>query len=359
MTRELGNGGEFVTSNLKELHYTYVNMQTNAHEIHWYNALQANNIFYNWSWRGRKPVTVGYESQFWTWEYFANVKSRLDSISLYHGRNLFYLDPKILAYFKSTDSVTQCSVYNLEVDSTIRADNNFKIGKNYNQLNPRFISPPNNIDSLIAWNKGWWSTPQPTTAPLWNIQRVITFDASLVPVLHWPPQFNLTYTNDTLIHAGTDGLPLGDLNWFPAKKTIYLANRATYIAALQDSVTKAKYVYVPGDSASFWIANFSYTGVASNSTVKQFSLSDNYPNPFNPSTTIKFELPEQSKVTLRVFNVLGQVVFETKDEIIAAGDHSTIFNASKLSSGFYIYSMNATGVSGKNFVQSKKMMLLK
>jgi hypothetical protein len=109
----------------------------------------------------------------------------------------------------------------------------------------------------------------------------------------------------------------------------------------------------------FWIANFSYTGVASNSTVKQFSLSDNYPNPFNPSTTIKFELPEQSKVTLRVFNVLGQVVFETKDEIIAAGDHSTIFNASKLSSGFYIYSMNATGVSGKNFVQSKKMMLLK
>ena len=359
MTRELGNGGEFLTSNLKELHYTYVNMQTNAHELHWLNALQANNIFYNWSWRGRKPTTNGYEAQFWTWEYFANVKNRLDSLSLYHGRNLFYLDPKILAYFKSTDSVTQCSVFNLEVDSTIRADNNFKIGKNYNQLNPRFISPPNNVDSMIAWNKGWWSSPQPTTAPLWNVQRVITFDASLNPVLHWPPQFNLTYTNDTLMKAGTDGLPLGDLNWFPAKKTIYLANRATYIAALQDSVVHAKYVYVPGDSASFWVTNFAATGVESMGSVKQFTLSDNYPNPFNPSTTIEFGLPEQSKVTLSVFNILGQVVFEVKDEIIAAGVHSSIFNASQLSSGVYIYTIKATGVSGKNFVQSKKMVLLK
>ncbi|MGA3287000.1 MAG: T9SS type A sorting domain-containing protein [Bacteroidota bacterium] len=359
MTRELGNGGDFFKSNLKELHYTYVNMQTNAHEIHWYNALQANNIFYNWSWRGRKPVTNGYESQFWTWETFANVKSRLDSLSLYHGRNLFYLDPKILAYFNSTDSVTQCSVFNLEVDSTIRADNNFKIGKNYNQLNPRFISPPNNVDSMIAWNKGWWSTPQPTTAPLWNIQRVITFNASLDPVLHWPPQFNLTYTNDTLMKAGTDGLPLGDLNWFPAKKTIYLANRATYIAALQDSVAHATYVYVPGDSASFWVTNFT-TGVDSKGSgiVKQFSLGNSYPNPFNPSTTIEFGLPEQSKVTLSVFNILGQKVLELRTDY-AAGNQSYNFDASKLSSGVYIYSMNATGVSGKNFVQSKKMILLK
>ena len=211
---------------------------------------------------------------------------------------------------------------------------------------------------MIAWNKGWWSTPQPATAPLWNVQRVVTFDASLAPVLHWPPQFNLAYTNDTLMRAGTDGLPLGDLNWFPSKKTIYLANRATYIAALQDSVTKAKYVYVPGDSASFWISTF--TGVASKGSgiAKQFTLSDNYPNPFNPSTTIEFGLPEQSNVTLTVFNILGQKVLEQRTNYIA-GNYSYTFDASKLSSGVYIYSMNATGVSGKNFVQFKKMTLLK
>jgi hypothetical protein len=251
-------------------------------------------------------------------------------------------------------------VYNLEVDSTIRADANFKIGKNYNQLNPRFIVPPNNVDSMIAWNKGWWSTPQPTTAPLWNIKKVVTFDAQLNPILNWPPPFNLAYTNDTLMRGGTDGLPLGDLNWFPAKKTIYLANRAKFIAALQDSVTKATFVYVPGDSASFWISNYTFTGVDKNpGVIKQFSLSDNYPNPFNPSTTIEFGLPEQSNVTLTIFNILGQKVFEVKTNNYAAGDHSYIFNASQLSSGFYIYSINATGASGKNFVQSKKMLLLK
>ena len=75
------------------------------------------------------------------------------------------------------------------------------------------------------------------------------------PVLSWPPPFNLTYTNDTLLTAGTDGLPLGDLNWFPDKKAIYDANRAQYIAALRDSMLNAKYLYVPGDSASALITS--------------------------------------------------------------------------------------------------------
>jgi len=359
MSRELGNGGDFFTSNLKEIHYTYVNMQINAHEIHWLNALQANNIFYNWSWRGKKPTTNGYEAYFTTWDYYYTVAARLNEISLYHGRNLFYLDPKILDYFNSTDSVSQCSVFNQNVDSTILADNNFKIGKNFGQIDPRFTSPPNNVDSMIAWNKGWWSTPQPTTAPLWNVQRVITFDASDLPVLHWPPQFNLSYSNDTLLTAGTDGLPLGDLNWFPTQKATYLANRATYIAALQDSVANASYVYVPGNIESFWIPPGPTSVNSINSTIpKQYSLSDNYPNPFNPSTTIEFGLPEKANVTLSVFNVLGQKVLEVGTDY-AAGNHSYIFDASKLSSGVYIYSIKATAASGKNFIQSKKMMLLK
>jgi hypothetical protein len=335
-------------------------MQINAHEIHWLNALQANNIFYNWSWRGKKPTTNGYEAYFTTWDYYYTVAARLNEISLYHGRNLFYLDPKILDYFNSTDSVRQCLLWNTNVDSTIMADDNFKIGKCYGQLDPRFTSPPNNVDSMIAWDQGWWATPQPTTAPLWNVQRVITFDVSDLPVLHWPPQFNLSYSNDTLKTAGTDGLPLGDLNWFPTQKATYLANRAAYIAALQDSVANAKNLYVPGNSESFWIYPLP-TGVApTNSTIPgQYSLSNNYPNPFNPSTTIEFGLPEQSKVTLSVFNILGQKVFEMSDGSLAAGVHSTLFDASQLSSGMYFYGIHATGKSGRNFVEFKKMLLLK
>jgi hypothetical protein len=359
MSRELGNGGEFFTSNMKELHYTYVNMQINAHELHWLNALQANNIFYNWSWRGKKPTTVGYEAYFTTWDYYYTVAARLSEISLYHGRNLFYLDPKILDYFNSTDSVRQCLLWNSNVDSTILADNNFKIGKCYGQLDPRFTVPPNNVDSMIAWDQGFWSTPQPATAPLWNVERVITFDASYMPVRHWPPQFNLSYSNDTLLTAGTDGLPLGDLNWFPTQKATYLANRDAYIAALQDSVANATDLYVPGNTESFWIIPLPTSVKSDNSTIpERYSLSNNYPNPFNPTTTFEFGLPEKSNVTLSVFNILGQKVLEVRTDY-AAGNHSYNFDASRLSSGVYIYSIKATTASGKNFVQSKKMMLIK
>jgi hypothetical protein len=62
---------------------------------------------------------------------------------------------------------------------------------------------------------------------------------------------------------------------------------------------------------------------------------------------------------LTVFNILGQKVFEETGKSLAAGEHSFNFNASQLSSGIYIYKIHAVGVNGKNFVASKKMMLLK
>ena len=181
------------------------------------------------------------------------------------------------------------------------------------------------------------------------------------PILTWPPPFDLTYTNDTLLTAGTDGLPLGDLNWFPSKLATYKANRATYIAALQDSMANATYVYTPGDSMSAFITSGDITGVEtySSNVPNQYYLGNNYPNPFNPSTTIRFGLPEQSEVTLTIFNVLGQKVYEETAKNLAAGEHSFNFNASRLSSGVYIYSIRAVGANGKDFTASKKMMLLK
>jgi len=362
MAREFGNGGEKFTSNMIEVHYTYLNMQTTGHELHWYTGLQANNIYYNWCWTGRKANTNGYETYFTCWQNHVNVVAKLDSISLYNGRNLFYLDPKILNYYKNSlgDTVYQCLLWNRSVDSTIRADINFKIGKSYWQFDPKFTTPPNNTDSMLAWVAGFRGPAQPTNAPNWRITPPITYSAGN-PVLSWPPPFNLTYTNDTLMAAGTDKLPLGDLNWFPAKKAIYLANRTQYIAALRDSMLNAKYLYVPGDSASALITSGNVTGVESNSanTPEQYYLSNNYPNPFNPSTTIEFGLPEQSHVTLSVFNILGQTVFEMRDRSLAAGVHSTTFDASQLGSGVYIYSIHATGTSGRTFVEFKKMTLLR
>lgn len=86
----------------------------------------------------------------------------------------------------------------------------------------------------------------------------------------------------------------------------------------------------------------------------EYSLSQNYPNPFNPTTSIKFNLPQAAKVTLNVYNILGEQVVSLVNQNLEAGFHSIPFNASALPSGTYIYRLQAD-----KFVQTKKMILLK
>ncbi|GJQ62397.1 MAG: hypothetical protein SCALA702_14500 [Melioribacteraceae bacterium] len=86
----------------------------------------------------------------------------------------------------------------------------------------------------------------------------------------------------------------------------------------------------------------------------EFELSQNYPNPFNPATTIKFGIPEASRVTLRVFNAIGEQVATLVEKNMEAGYHTVQFNASQLTSGVYFYSITA---GDHNAV--KKMMILK
>jgi hypothetical protein len=86
----------------------------------------------------------------------------------------------------------------------------------------------------------------------------------------------------------------------------------------------------------------------------EFALEQNYPNPFNPATTIKFSIPEQSRVTLKIYDVLGREVSTLVNEVRNAGNHEVNFDASNLASGMYIYSIKAG-----DYNASKKMMLLK
>ena len=86
----------------------------------------------------------------------------------------------------------------------------------------------------------------------------------------------------------------------------------------------------------------------------QFNLSQNYPNPFNPSTKIEFALPEAAEVRLDVFNMLGQKVQTLKNERMAAGFYSVVFEAGGLSSGVYVYQLRMG-----NAVLTKRMLLLK
>jgi hypothetical protein len=85
-----------------------------------------------------------------------------------------------------------------------------------------------------------------------------------------------------------------------------------------------------------------------------FELNQNYPNPFNPTTVIHFSLANESAVTLKVFNCLGQEVATVLDRTMGAGQFFVNFDASQLSAGVYLYTLKA----GQN-TQTKRMILLK
>jgi len=90
------------------------------------------------------------------------------------------------------------------------------------------------------------------------------------------------------------------------------------------------------------------------SAPRNYGLYQNYPNPFNPTTTIAFALGKSDRTTIRVFNVMGQLVETLMDEKLEAGIHEVVFHAENLNSGIYYYSIH----SG-DFAQVREMILLK
>ena len=85
-----------------------------------------------------------------------------------------------------------------------------------------------------------------------------------------------------------------------------------------------------------------------------YKLEQNFPNPFNPVTTIQYQLPVDTKVTLKVYDILGAEVTTLVNEIQQAGYKEVQFDASELSSGVYVYRLVVS-----NYISTKKLMVVK
>ena len=128
-------------------------------------------------------------------------------------------------------------------------------------------------------------------------------------------------TSSVLYTGGVKGFPVGDLNWFPTRKAVWLVTAVEPVAGVVPTA---------------------------------FDLQQNYPNPFNPSTTLQYSIPTKSRVVLEVFNILGQSVARLVDAEQGPGTYRATFDASKLSSGVYMYQLKAG-----DFVKARKMVLVK
>ncbi len=157
------------------------------------------------------------------------------------------------------------------------------------------------------------------TSELWgyNLTKVDFTSGNWIPTWPLPELADMQYSNTTLKTGGTDGKPVGDPGWFTG----------------------------------------GYTGVPKtpSQVPNQFALYQAYPNPFNPSTNIKFTVAQSGNVSLRIYNVMGQLVKTVVDNVYKnKGDYNYQVTMDNLSSGVYFYTL----IQG-NQELTKKMVLLK
>lgn len=170
------------------------------------------------------------------------------------------------------------------------------------------------------------------------------------------------------------------LNWATATET---NNKGFEVERSSDNGSFEAIAFVNGNGTTTETRSYSYSDVISNGSYtyrlkqidfdgsftysqtleanaapSEFSLGQNYPNPFNPSTMISFSLPFESKVSMTIYNTLGEAVSELVNGTFSAGRNQVSFNASLLTSGIYFYSITASAVDGSQTFRSMKKMIL-
>lgn len=146
----------------------------------------------------------------------------------------------------------------------------------------------------------------------------------------------------------------------PVTGTATDASSIGRVALRQGSATLAPSLTIDGIRGAKTWATLIPTGIINNSGVAEnFSLSQNFPNPFNPVTNIRFSLPASGMVTLKVYDILGNEVSTLVNGQMREGVYTYNLDGSKLSSGTYMYKLTFNGANGMIYNDIKKMTLVK
>jgi hypothetical protein len=194
-----------------------------------------------------------------------------------------------------------------------------------------------------AWTNNAWVNSYMATYTRDNSGNLLTYILEAWTNNAWVNYDRFTYTfddNGNCIHGEIYGWQ--NSSWVPyfgSSSLMYNHNKDSWYG--QFSVVDLEYA--------------TFTGIALESTgVQSFNLLQNFPNPFNPSTTINYSLSKEGNVKLTVFNAIGSKVATIVNEYKPAGNYSVHFNGSNLASGIYLYKLE----SG-NYSAVKKFILMK
>ncbi len=305
------------------------------------NAVIRNNLFYGmismgiaeservkgyFDWKGAIPSIASIDTMPTYLAMRAGITEADRHIDF--SNNVYFWPQKIRDYWTITlkDTVYQPSWMNIRTQNMFDDNENypFLIAENNREADPEFpASVTSQVDSLIKYcykirsktqtDYRWWYDPD---NDLFGPQ--------------WPLPENLAYTNEVLLTASGQGLPVGDLNWFPEAK-----------AQWEELQTGLKRENSPGSTG-------------------HFVLYQNYPNPFNPKTTIRYTIPATQnlaspRIDLSVYNLLGQKVARLVSEKQQPGLYEVQWDARSFASGIYFYILT----TDQGFVQTRKLILLR
>jgi len=144
---------------------------------------------------------------------------------------------------------------------------------------------------------------------------------------------------------------------FDDKANVKESGRLKLSSSVIDFAVARDTLIVSTFNSGLWVLKIdtAYNAVSQeNNTEFSYSLLQNFPNPFNPATTIKYSIPKEEKVKLTVYNLLGQKITELVNETKPAGNYEVVFDGKSLSSGVYLYRLQCG-----NFINTKKILLLK
>jgi hypothetical protein len=213
------------------------------------------------------------------------------------------------------------------------------------------------VDSMTqyaAQSSGFYKLDAPWFVPV----ELTSFTAQLVDrnvILNWTTATELNNQGFDVEYS-LDNQSFSKIGFVPGfGTTSEMKSYSFRVSDIQSGVQYYRIKQIDFDGGSTIYNSVEVTGPLPNT----FVLDQNHPNPFNPSTTISFSLPVESNVNIKLFNMLGQQVAQITERSFQAGNHDLQFNANELSSGAYIYTLEAAGVNGASFKSTKKMLLLK
>jgi len=145
----------------------------------------------------------------------------------------------------------------------------------------------------------------------------------------------------------------------PIVGTVSDATNLSRIALRQGSSSYVPVLRVDGIRIVKSWSNVVISVINTSTVPGSFNLAQNFPNPFNPKTTIEFTIPSAGFVSLKVYDVLGKEVNQLAGARYNAGSYKVDFSGANLNSGVYYYKINVNSNDGKNFTDVKKLMLIK